>query len=148
MELTITLENPQKLGALFGPADRHLKMIRQTLGVQIFARAGQIKLTGSAGNVSKAAAVLQELQRKLRHSDVITADIVTQALSAAAVRAKQESADIVTLEVRKAWRDLTEAAKRHRVQLDSLILAQKRFDNTFLLLQYGRLPGELDVFSR
>ena len=95
MELTITLENPQKLGALFGPADRHLKMIRQTLGVQIFARAGQIKLTGSAGNVSKAAAVLQELQRKLRHSDVITADIVAQALSAAAVRAKQESADIL-----------------------------------------------------
>lgn len=95
MELTITLENPQKLGVLFGPADRHLKMIRETLGVQIFAREGQVKLTGSAGSVSKAAAVLQELQRKLRRSDAVTVDTVAEALSAAAARSQRETADVL-----------------------------------------------------
>ena len=95
MELTITLENPQKLGVLFGPADRHLKMIRETLGVQIFARQGQVKLTGSAGNVSKAAAVLQELQRKLRGSHAVTVDTVAEALSAAAARSQRETADVL-----------------------------------------------------
>ncbi len=63
MELTVKVEDPQKVGTLFGPADRHLRMIRETLGVQVFARGGQIRLTGSAENVSRAASVLQELQR-------------------------------------------------------------------------------------
>lgn len=89
------MENPQKLGVLFGPADRHLKMIRETLGVQIFAREGQVKLTGSAGSVSKAAAVLQELQRKLRRSDAVTVDTVAEALSAAAARSQRETADVL-----------------------------------------------------
>ncbi len=91
MELTITLENPQKLAMLFGPADRHLKMIRQTLGVQLFARQGHVKITGSAGSVSQAAAVLQQLQRKLRTSDAITAETVAEALSATAA-SRQEGA--------------------------------------------------------
>ena len=99
MELTITLEDPQKLGVLFGPADRHLKMIRETLGVQIFARQGQVKLTGSAGNVSKAAAVLQELQRKVRGSHAVTVDTVAEALSAAAARSQRETADVLDVYV-------------------------------------------------
>jgi len=95
LELTITLEDPQKLGVLFGPADRHLKMIRQSLGVQIFARQGQVKMTGSAVNVSRAAAVLERLQRKIRHSGAVTADVVAEALSAAAADDQAAPADIL-----------------------------------------------------
>ena len=100
VELTITLDNPRKMGALFGPADRHLKMIREALGVQMFAREGQVKVTGSAGNVAKAAAALQELQRALRRSDAVTAETVAQALSAAAATHEQEtgtSLDVYTV---------------------------------------------------
>lgn len=50
----------------------------------------------------------------------------------------EQAADTVTLEVRQAWRDLTEAAERYHVQIESLTLARERFDNTLLLLQYGR----------
>ncbi len=46
--------------------------------------------------------------------------------------------DMVTLEVRQAYRGLREAAERYQVLSDSLQLAQKRLENTFLLLQYGR----------
>ena len=53
-------------------------------------------------------------------------------------RGYEEATDIVVLEVRQAYRDLTESAERHRVQLESLELAKKRFNNTLLLLQYGR----------
>ena len=66
MELSITLEQPQKAGELFGPADKHRRMIRESMGVQIFAREGQVRLTGGAQNVSRAAGVLQQLQRALR----------------------------------------------------------------------------------
>ncbi len=84
MELNITLEQPHKRGLLFGPADRHLKMIRQALDVQVFARDGQIKVTGSATNVSRAAKVIEHLQRAIRRSRPVTDATVASALAAAA----------------------------------------------------------------
>ena len=63
------------------------------------------------------------------------------------------AADMVTLEVRQAHRELVEAAGRYGVLSDALELAQKRFDNTFLLLQYGKassrrvLAAQDDLFD-
>ena len=68
-------------------------------------------------------------------------------------REYDQAVDIVTLELRQAYRDFTEASKRHQIQLDSLQLAQKRFKNTMLLLQYGRantrdvLDAQGDLFD-
>ena len=53
-------------------------------------------------------------------------------------REYEEMVDWVILEIRQAYRDLTKAAERYRIQLENLELAQKRFDNTLLLMQYGR----------
>lgn len=83
MELSITLENPQRAATLFGPADKHLRLIRESLGVQIFARRGQVKVTGSAKSVSRAAAVLERLQRALRYDEPLTAADVAEAISEA-----------------------------------------------------------------
>jgi phosphate starvation-inducible protein PhoH and related proteins len=84
VELSITLENPAKQGILFGPADRHLKMIRETLGVQIFARDGKVGLTGAARNVAHAASVFESLQRALRHNQTVSAATVAEAISSVA----------------------------------------------------------------
>jgi outer membrane protein TolC len=68
-------------------------------------------------------------------------------------REYDEAADMVMLQVRRAYRDLTEAAERHRVQLESLKLAEKRFKKTYLLLQYSRassrrvLSAQNDLFD-
>jgi phosphate starvation-inducible protein PhoH and related proteins len=78
VEITITLESPERRTVLFGPADRHLKMIREALGVQIFAREGQVKISGPARSVSKAAAVLEHLQRMLRQNKDITSEFVAE----------------------------------------------------------------------
>ncbi len=53
-------------------------------------------------------------------------------------RQYEEMSDWVKLEVRTAYRDLTEAAERYRLNTEGLELAKKRYDNTSLLLQYGR----------
>jgi phosphate starvation-inducible PhoH-like protein len=95
VELSITLENPTQAGVLFGPMDRHLKMIREALGVQVFAREGQVKVTGSAQNVSRAAAVLETLQRSLRHNRPITLDAVTEAISAAAAEREKQASEVL-----------------------------------------------------
>jgi outer membrane protein TolC len=49
-----------------------------------------------------------------------------------------QAADTVRLEVRNDYRNLTEAAQRYKVQTDALALAEKRYNNTLKLLQYGR----------
>jgi outer membrane protein TolC len=46
--------------------------------------------------------------------------------------------DTIRLEIRQAYRDLTEAAERYKVSSEGLKLAEKRFKNTLLLMKYGR----------
>jgi len=46
--------------------------------------------------------------------------------------------DTVVLEVRKAYRDMTEAADRYKVQSEALSLARQRFNSTISLLEYNR----------
>ncbi len=71
---------------------------------------------------------------------VLEQNIYRKALIALSQRQREyeEMSDWVTLEVRQAYRDLTEAAERYRVQSDGVALAEKRLKNTNLLLQYGR----------
>ena len=99
MELSIKLEDPQHAGVLFGPMDRHLKMIRDALGVQVFARDGQVKVTGSARNVSRAAAVLEKLQRGLRQNRAITLDAVAEAISLAAAEREEQASEVLDVYV-------------------------------------------------
>ena len=84
MQLNITLEQPEKKLALFGSADRYLRMIRDTFDVQIVGREDQIRLTGEQDQVAKAAAVLEKLQRTLRRQDWLSIEDVGQAIGHAA----------------------------------------------------------------
>lgn len=76
MELSVTLHEPHKRPALFGPADRHLRRLRETLGVRIQARNTVVKLIGEPAGVAKAAAILDRMQEMLRSRDVLDDDAV------------------------------------------------------------------------
>ena len=95
MELTLTLEKPEHRLRLFGPGDRNLRLIRQSLDVQIFARDGQVKITGSAKNVARTAAVLRRLQRLLDRHDHLTDAHVAEAIAAAANEEQREAGEIL-----------------------------------------------------
>ena len=99
MELTIKLENPGKADLLFGPMDRNLKMIRQALAVQIFAREGQVKITGSAKGVSRAAAVLEELQRRIRRDRPVGVEEIARAISSAAGEESKKASEVLDVYV-------------------------------------------------
>jgi len=81
LELTITLDDSGKRAALFGSGDRHLRLIRGALGVQISARNSTIKLSGNAQAVGRAASVIEELQRILKERDHVTDEQVAEAIS-------------------------------------------------------------------
>ncbi|MDQ3441929.1 MAG: PhoH family protein [Planctomycetota bacterium] len=93
MNLSITLEQPDKKLALFGSADRYLRMIRDTFGVQIVNRDDELKLAGERDQVSKAAAVLDQMQRKLRRQDWLSVEDVGQAIGRAADEKREQTAD-------------------------------------------------------
>jgi len=63
------------------------------------------------------------------------------------------AADTIRLEVRQAYRDLTEAMERYRIQAEALKVAQERFRKTNLLMQYARassrrvLAAQGDLFE-
>lgn len=65
----------------------------------------------------------------------------------------EEYVDIVKLQIRNAYRDLTEASQRYNIQNEGLELAQKRYNDTMLLLKYGRassrrvLDAQDDLFN-
>jgi phosphate starvation-inducible PhoH-like protein len=99
LELSITLEQPSRARQLFGPGDQNLRMIRDALGVQIFARNGKVKLTGGSKNVSRAAAVIEQLQRQLRTSGELGPDAVAEAISAAAQEQKDKASSVLDVYV-------------------------------------------------
>jgi phosphate starvation-inducible PhoH-like protein len=80
VNLSITLEQPDKRLALFGTADRHLRMIREAFGVQVVGRDEELRLAGEREQVAKAAAVLDQMQRKLRRQDWLTVEDIGNAI--------------------------------------------------------------------
>ena len=76
MEVTIQLDSPGKQLELFGPADSHLRLLRQSIGVQITARQANLIITGKAENANRAAEIIDKMQKRLiRCGSLTTADV-------------------------------------------------------------------------
>jgi phosphate starvation-inducible PhoH-like protein len=95
VNLNITLEQPDKKLALFGSADRHLRMLRDAFGVQVVGREDELRLSGDREQVGKAAAVLEQMQKRLRRHDWISVEDVSQAITDAAGEMQRQSADAI-----------------------------------------------------
>lgn len=114
MNLSISLEQPDKKLALFGSADRHLRLIRDTFGVQVTSRDDEVRLSGEQEPVSKAAAVLDQMQRKLRRQDWLSLDDVSQAISRASEDQREKRAGEIDVFARgHAIKPKTEGQKRY-----------------------------------
>jgi phosphate starvation-inducible PhoH-like protein len=114
VNLSITLEQPEKKLALFGSADRYLRMIRDTFGVQIVNREDELRLAGEREQVSRAAAVLDQMQRKLRRQDWLSVEDVGQAIGRAADEKREASADEIDVYTKgHAIKPKTEGQKRY-----------------------------------
>jgi len=89
VSVNVTIENPQKRLALFGAADRNLRMLREVFAVGVVAREGELRLSGATEQVDKAATVIDKLQRKLRRQDSLSAEDISLAF-----RDTQHAADM------------------------------------------------------
>lgn len=79
-EATIPLVDSHRALSLFGARDQHLRAIRETLGVSITHRDGEIRVTGDEEAVARAKEALSQLSTQLDSQGVITVDHVSDVL--------------------------------------------------------------------
>ncbi len=66
MELTFSLPHGVQQVAITGPSEQHLKIIRESLGVQIVARNSHLRISGDDFAVARAARVIEQLSAAAR----------------------------------------------------------------------------------
>ncbi len=119
MNISITLEQPDKKLALFGSADRYLRMIRDAFSVQIVSRNDELRISGDSEQVARAAAVLEAMQKKLRRADWLTTEDVGSAISHAAHSERERTDGEIDVYSRgMAIRPKTEGQKKY---LDAIL---------------------------
>src|SRR6478752_1577934 len=79
-EATIPLVDSTRALSLFGARDQHLRAIRETLGVSITHRDGEIRVTGEEAAVARAKEALAQLSTQLDSQGAITVDHVSDVL--------------------------------------------------------------------
>jgi len=76
LEVTLQLDSAHKQLELFGPADCHLRLLRQSLGVHITARQNSLIITGREKNVNRASEIIGKMQKRLlKHGSLGKGDV-------------------------------------------------------------------------
>jgi phosphate starvation-inducible PhoH-like protein len=84
MEKTFKLQSDEHRSLVFGPRDKHLRLIRDAFGVRLAARDGHVHILGSAEGVRNAQTVLVELERMAVDGLLITVREVQQVVDTVA----------------------------------------------------------------
>ena len=64
-EVTIPLRSQDEAILVLGPYDRHAKLLRQVLDIEVFTQGGNLKLRGEDGDVEEAQRRVEHLLGKL-----------------------------------------------------------------------------------
>jgi phosphate starvation-inducible PhoH-like protein len=79
-EAKIPSVDAERALSLFGARDLHLRTIRETFGVSILHRDGEIQITGDEAAVAKARQVFEQMQERLNAHGELDADYVAELL--------------------------------------------------------------------
>ena len=93
MELTITISIDAEREALFGPANRTLRILRDELGVSLVARGQSVRISGRAPEVSRTAAVIELLRKAARKGSYVDPEAVLAAVNETGTLATSEQAN-------------------------------------------------------
>ncbi len=86
MELTIHLPHGDERVALTGSGERNLKIIRESLGVNITARDGALRISGDDDAVGQAAQVIEELSHAARRGRPLQRQQLLEAVASSSQR--------------------------------------------------------------
>jgi phosphate starvation-inducible PhoH-like protein len=101
LEVTIQLESTDKQLELFGPADSYLRLLRESLGVQITARQSNLIITGKEKDVHKVVKVIDKMQKRLIKRHSLTVANVTAFISQRDSHGTPETSEVITVYTHK-----------------------------------------------
>ena len=101
MEVKIQLDSTDKQLELFGPADSYLRLLRDSLGVHITARHGNLIITGKQKDVDKAVEVIDKMQKQLLKSHSLSAANVTTFIRQSESPAIPQNSEAITVYAHK-----------------------------------------------
>ncbi|MEM9381775.1 MAG: PhoH family protein [Planctomycetota bacterium] len=88
-ELTIPLRSHEEAILVLGPYDRYARLLRQDLDIEIYARAGNLRIKGAADGIQAASERIEHLLGKARKGrDLSVREIESILLDRAAVTAE------------------------------------------------------------
>jgi phosphate starvation-inducible PhoH-like protein len=80
-EASFPLVDPHRILSLFGARDQHLRAIRETLGVSIVHRDGEVRVAGEEAAVARATSALSQLSSQIDEQGDISGDHVADVLA-------------------------------------------------------------------
>ncbi|MHC5118487.1 MAG: hypothetical protein ACYSOH_00515, partial [Planctomycetota bacterium] len=95
MEVKIQLESDAQRLELFGPADSHLRQLRDRLRVKVSARNGTVLISGEPAAVRTAADLIDRMQRRLIQRGKLNDSDVDELLSQVMHRIDKENSDVI-----------------------------------------------------
>jgi phosphate starvation-inducible protein PhoH and related proteins len=101
-DVTISLENHDEELAVLGSRDQFLRQVRDTLGVKLLARRGEVRVEGDADRVEQARQVFEDLRKLYKRQRAISSGDVAEAIEAALRGSGQEG--LVEVEIREGNR--------------------------------------------
>jgi phosphate starvation-inducible PhoH-like protein len=102
LEVTIQLNSPHKQLELFGPADSHLRLLRQSLDVQITARQSNLIISGKSENVNRAAEIIDKMEKHLiKYGSLTSTDINAMLASQDDSAVTADTSEAITVYSRK-----------------------------------------------
>jgi len=101
LEVTIQLDSTDKQLELFGPADSYLRLLRESLGVQITARQSYLIIRGNEKDVNTAVEVVDKMQKRLIKRHPLTAANVTAFIRQRDSYSTPESSEAITIYAHK-----------------------------------------------
>jgi len=84
MEKTVKLRSDEPRALVFGPRDKHLRLIRDAFGVRLAAREADVHILGAGESVRYAQIVLDELARMADDGQVVSEREVQQIIDTVA----------------------------------------------------------------
>lgn len=95
MEVKIQLESDAQRLELFGPADAHLRHLRDQLQVKVSARNGTVLISGEPAAVRTAAELVDRMQRRLIQRGKLDDSDVDELLSQVTHHIDKENSDVI-----------------------------------------------------
>lgn len=101
MEFTIQLDSADRQLELFGPSDSHLRLLRESLGVQITTRKSNLIITGGEKSVNRAAEIIDKMQRRVINRGLLTTNDVNIFIAQEGSSAPGQSGEAITVYAHK-----------------------------------------------